>query len=534
MVALYIAAGILCAVTAALSVRFFQQLVDAIAEGEPVGAALLLYGAAALAEYLINYLDNYPYTKLRHSIYQKIKQLALQKIATIDFRAYQQFGTGLLVQRIENGATAGRDILFEFYLRIAAELLPGAATSIALIGAFNLTVMLAALAGYALVYLITKLLLKRLYSVKEKTLVSEEWLSKRYVRAFMELGVFRVNRRFGREIDRIAARADEVAGAHTRIKMVHELFFTAFALIMLAFKLILIVGGVAAITRGEMSIGMLLALMTLIERVYQPVAVFNVIFVDYRLNRIAWDRFTELTGAPDDLGLRGGEAFEARGGGIRFEKIHFTYKGAQVLRGVDLAIPEGRLVALAGKSGGGKSTLVKLAMGLLKPTSGRLLVSGQDLSRLDLNSFYPHVAYVAQDTPVFDGTLRENICFDRDADDAALLGLLERARLSELAASHEDGLDMNVGERGVKLSGGERQRLAIARVLFQKPKFVILDEPTSALDPDTENHVMGAIRALLPETTILFVAHRPETLRYADRIVLLEDGCVRGIEDSEQ
>lgn len=537
MVIGYVAIGVFSAAISALSVFCFQRLVDTLTariSAQAVFPWLTAYGAAFLAVLLLDYGEEYPDNQLRHGFYQRIKQMALEKVSTIDYTAYQDLGTGHLVQLVENGASAGRDILFSFYLRIAARLLPGAIASIALMGAYSVRIMLAALSGYLLVYVITRLLLKRLYAVKERTLISEEWLSKTYVRALMELVVFRVNRRFGRELAQVRAAAKDITDAHTHIKMVHEFFFASFAVIVLAIKLVLIGASVDGIIRGEMSIGTLLALLTLTDRAYEPVAIFNVIYVDYKLDRITWARFSSFMDMPDDPNLRGGESLRIGRGNLRLERVSFAYGQTEVLHDVTLDIPAGSSIALVGRSGGGKSTLVKLLMGLVKPSGGRVLVDGQDLATVRLDSYYPHIAYISQDAPIFDGTLRENICFDQAVADDVLLNILDRAQLSPLLASLEAGLDAKVGEHGVKLSGGEKQRLAFARVLFQKPAIVILDEPTSALDQETERRLMQVLKEALRDTTLCSVAHRLSTVRYMDEIVVLEAGRVleRGTHDA--
>lgn len=529
MTTLYVSLGIVCALLSGLSVVFFQRLVDGLtakASWSVLLPTLIAYGIMSLMVLLLYYLEEYPHNQLYHGLYQRIKQGMLVKVSTIDYQAYQEMGTGQLVQLMENGARAGRDILFEFYLRVFSRLLPGAVVSIVVMGLYDLRIMLGAVSGYVVVFLITKLLLVKLYSIKEKTLVSEEGLSRTYVRALMEFLVFRINRRFGHELGHARRLAKQVTDAHTRIKMVHEFFFASFAVLVLGIKLILIVASVPDVLAGEMNVGVLLALLTLVDRVYEPVAIFNVIYVDYKLDRITWGRMMGFMQAKDDPNLLEGKAFHMASGQVCFDSVSFAYDNAEVLRGVTLDIAPGETVALVGKSGGGKSTLIRLVLGLLKPTTGRVIVDGQNLSDMALNSYYQHIAYVAQDPPVFDGTVRENICFEQPATDAELMEILQWAHLEEWMSTLAHGLDTQVGEHGVKLSGGEKQRLAFARVLYQRPALVILDEPTSALDQETEAAVMDTIRTRLTETTVLYIAHRLSTVRHADRIVVLDGGSI--------
>lgn len=529
MIALYTAFGVACAVLAALSVRFYQLLVDRLTS--PAGIAAILpvlagYGVIALLEYLVNYLEEYPHNQLKHGMYQYIRRWALEKVSRIDYTAYQEIGTGQLVQLVENGAAAGRDILFEFYLRVFTQLLPGALCSVAFMGMYDVRVMLGALSGYVVVFIVTKLLLKKLHSIKEETLVSQEALSRTYVRAFMEMVVFRVNRRFARELARAGITAGKITDANTRIRMVHEFFFTFFAILVLAIKVLMILLSIPRVVEGSMSVGVLLALLTLTDRVYQPIAIFNVIFVDYRLDRVAWERFSDFLRAPDDPNLEAGLSPDIQRGEIRFEHVSFAFGDRAILTDINAVFAAGQTTALLGRSGAGKSTLVSLALGLRKPTEGRVLIDGQDMAGLNLGEVYRHIAYVSQDAPVFDGTVRENISFDSAASEEALWDALCRAELDGLIRGLQHGLDTQVGERGVKLSGGEKQRLALARIFFQQPAIIILDEPTSALDRDTERAVLRALRTTLPGRAVLVISHSEEAVAGVDRSILLENGKI--------
>ncbi len=529
MIALYALFGIVCAVLSAASVRFFQLLVDQLTNPKEVSAiypVLIGYGIIAFLEYFVNYLDNYPLNQLKNSLYHFIRQWALEKVSTIDYTAYQDMGTGRLVQLAESGATAGRNILLNFYLDVFARSAPNVVLSIAFIGMYDWRMMLGALSGYVIVFIITKLLLARLHSIKEETLVSEESLSRTYVRAFMEMVVFRVNRRFAKELARAGILGKKITDANTRLRMVHEFFFTAFAILVLIIKLIMIIFSVREIMAGSMSIGVLLALLTLIDRVYQPLAIFNVLYVDYKLDRVAWDRFASFLNAADDPNLTEGVSPNITRGEIRFENVSFSYGQKTILQGINAVIPAGKTTALLGQSGAGKSTMVSLALGLRKPTQGRVLLDGQDMSALALNEAYRHIAYVSQDAPVFDGTIRENIHFDGEANEDALWEALRHAELEDLVRGLALGLDTPVGERGVKLSGGEKQRLALARIFFQQPAIIILDEPTSALDKDTERAVVLSLRETLPGRTILVISHSDAAVDGADHSILLERGHI--------
>ena len=186
------------------------------------------------------------------------------------------------------------------------------------------------------------------------------------------------------------------------------------------------------------------------------------------------------------------------------------------------------MIALVGESGSGKSTFIKILLGLLKPTEGTVLIDGNPLSELNLRSYYENLAYISQESPVFDGTLRDNLVFDEAIDDAQLIRVLEQVGLGELCMKLEKGLDTKIGERGLLLSGGERQRLVLARLHFTSAHLIILDEATSAMDNLTEKLVMEHIIELLKGKTVIIIAHRLTSIQNVDQVVLFKEGSILG------
>ncbi|MFN2432600.1 MAG: ABC transporter ATP-binding protein [Gemmatimonadota bacterium] len=215
---------------------------------------------------------------------------------------------------------------------------------------------------------------------------------------------------------------------------------------------------------------------------------------------------------------------------IVYEDVSFGYEGAPpipVLRGVDLEIRRGEVVALVGPSGAGKSTLVDLLPRFYDPTSGRILLDGADLRRLALRDLRGLLGIVTQETLLFHDTVRNNIAYARpDASDAAVLDAARAANAEGFIEALPEGFDTVLGERGLRLSGGERQRIAIARALLKNPPILILDEATSSLDNTSERLVQEALMRLMRERTTIVIAHRLSTVRHADRIVVLAGGRV--------
>ncbi|WP_405926929.1 ABC transporter ATP-binding protein [Streptomyces sp. NBC_00035] len=223
-------------------------------------------------------------------------------------------------------------------------------------------------------------------------------------------------------------------------------------------------------------------------------------------------------------------------GAVTFEEVGHAYdENRPAVRDFSLSVSPGETIALVGASGAGKSTVLNLVIGFIRPTSGRLLLDGTDMSTLDLRTYRRFVSVVPQESILFDGTVRENVAYGMDdAGDAAVREALRDANALEFTDRLPQGLDTVVGEHGARLSGGQRQRLAIARALIRDPRVLILDEATSALDTRSEALVQQALARLLHGRTTFVVAHRLSTIRGADRIVVMGDGVIQEIGAHEE
>ncbi|HCH00274.1 MAG TPA: ABC transporter ATP-binding protein [Vibrio sp.] len=212
---------------------------------------------------------------------------------------------------------------------------------------------------------------------------------------------------------------------------------------------------------------------------------------------------------------------------IKINNVCFAYNDeSQVLDHLSLTIPAGKKVALVGASGGGKSTLIQLLIGVYQPQSGTIQFNGENADNIGYEVIRDQIAVVLQQPILFNDTLRKNLTLGSELPDSALWHVLEVAQLDDVITQLSEGLDTQVGRQGVRLSGGQRQRLSIARMLLTNPQFVILDEATSALDTATESRLHKAMNAFLEGRTTLIVAHRLSAVQQADLIYVLEDGKV--------
>lgn len=310
-----------------------------------------------------------------------------------------------------------------------------------------------------------------------------------------------------------------------KMNMIHEAFFTIFALLVAMLDIGILF---YAWKTKNLTVGSVVALIALIENAYTPIAIFNVLYVQYKLDKASYKRFEEFLGLKDDVQLRNGNAINTNVGKIAIRNLSFQYEERKIIDGLSLSIQKGEKIAFVGESGSGKSTLIKILLGLLKYNQGEVRLGDMELKEICLNNLYDRVSYLSQDAPVFDGTIKENLVFEKQVSVEQMLGVLSEVQLSHLVENLAEGLNTEIGEKGTCLSGGEKQRLALARLWFEDSELVILDEATSAMDNLTEENVMKSVMQKMKDKTVIAIAHRLNSIAGFDRIILFKEGRIVG------
>ena len=295
----------------------------------------------------------------------------------------------------------------------------------------------------------------------------------------------------------------------------------------IGYTLVLAFGG-AAVMNQQMSFGDFTRFLLFLSLFYEPIDRLNSLNQMLLSGRSAADRVFEILDAEEELHATDGKMFQGRSrGSVEFQNVSFSYQDQSTLDGISISAEPGQTIALVGTTGAGKTTVLSLLARFYEKDAGEILLDGTEIGTLNKNSLRNQLAYVTQEPFLFNGTVRENLeLAKRGASDEQIWEALTAANGDQFVRELPKQLDTNVGERGVKLSGGEKQRISIARALLKDAPILLLDEATASVDSETESQIQSALDHLMENRTAFVIAHRLSTIQNADRIYVLEKGCV--------
>ncbi len=295
-----------------------------------------------------------------------------------------------------------------------------------------------------------------------------------------------------------------------------------------AVTVIMIVAGAIRINSGAVTAGDIITIAYLLSLLFIPIRIIGFVLWSIASSRAGWERVQDVYDVQDlvSYGDRLPETDDS-GAHVSGDTVSFSYEdGEVIIQGLDLAIQSGRVVAVVGPTASGKSTLTALMARLWDPSSGSITIDGRDLRSFARSALPGEVAYVSQESFLFDDTVSGNIAFGVVADDHDVVAAAQLAGAHEFILELPDGYGTILGERGTSLSGGQRQRIALARALVRKPRLLILDDATSAVDPSVEARILERLRDSEMPSTIVIVAYRTSSIALADEVIFIEDGQI--------
>jgi ABC-type multidrug transport system fused ATPase/permease subunit len=488
-----------------------------------VVSALVVWGATYVQTYLVGWVGQRALADLRLQIFRHLQEMP------VGF--YERRPAGMLISRMTNDVEALDSLVTDTVVTLFQATLTLVGSVVILI---YLDAKLAMLTFLIFPVMAIGSLAFRIASADAYRRTRETISS---ITSYLQetLSGIRVVRSFAQE-PRHRARFAELNNVNRDANLVtvnlNAAYFPAVELVSAVATVgILIVGGGQAIN-GDIEIGVLVGFIAALNGFFDPIGQLSQVYTTYQSGMAALDKIFELldvtpevTDSPNALVL------ERLRGEIRFEDVSFRYRTDQgtklALDDVSLAVPAGQTVALVGATGAGKSTFAKLVARFYDPTDGRVLVDGHDLRDVAARSLRSQMGIVPQEAFLFSGTIGDNIGFGRPGAEVGDIEAAARAVGAwDFVAALPQGLDTEVGERGVQLSAGQRQLVAFARALIADPRILVLDEATSNVDLRTEGRIEAGLRRLLAGRTAIVIAHRLSTIRQAGRIVVLDQGRI--------
>ncbi|MBC8188085.1 MAG: ABC transporter ATP-binding protein [Proteobacteria bacterium] len=496
---------------------------------------ILVFGTLVItpiAMFFRNYLANWVVSKVRKSVDLQVAQ----KFLKAPLRVHRRGSSGDLLARALTDARLACDALLFMYrdvinsvVMLVAGLITMLATSWQL-ALLSMTTVLPSL-------FVLRFFGRRIQKQTRRRQETQGDLSQRLIAILSGIKVIKAFRGHEVELSAFDRETEKYFKRHMKVIKNRVLAKTSTeALNQFVGALILGVGAYLTYQElWEVTIGTLATFALILVTSYKPVKTLTMSYTSLVEAMSSGERLFKVLDMQEDPPDRpDAEPMLGLEKNIRFRDVRFDYGEDEILRGVDLEVRSGEVIAIVGRTGTGKSTLMDLLLRFHDPTSGSVEIDGVDLRDLQRNSFLDHVAVVTQEPFLFDETIEENIHYGRlDASP-------EEVRAAARAASAHDfieelplGYQTPVGEFGLRLSGGQRQRITIARAILCNPAILVFDEATSALDAKTERAVQLAIDSLRGQRTIFIVAHRLTTIRHADRIVVLDQGRVAEVGDHD-
>lgn len=497
---------------------------------EALRNAVLLYLAATLIQWGTTYARVNIMARAGQSIIYDLRAHLFEHLQRLSFSFYSRYSVGRVITRVINDVGVLREFLTWAVLAIARDLFTLLLIIIAMLS-MNVRLSLITFAVLPIMVLFTIAFRRRARENYRKVRSAISWVNS--VLAENINGV-RVVQAFSREDHNYAFYRDEVNRHNLSMNLDAARVAASFPAMvellgMLATALVVWLGG-AAVLGESISAGVLVAFVLYVDRFFDPIRDLSRRYDSFQSTMAGGERIFNLMDAPVEVD-DAPDAVEMPPirGEVRFENVSFHYLDdpTPVLQDVNLQIPAGETVALVGKTGAGKTTMVKLLSRFHDPTEGRVFVDGYDLTSVTQQSLREQMGIVLQDPFLFNGTVEENIRFGNlDATREEVENAAKAVGAHEFILRLRDTYDTSVEEGGVVLSVGQRQLISFARALLADPRILILDEATSSVDTQTEALIQAALKRLLAHRTAFVIAHRLSTIVEADRIVVVEDGRI--------
>lgn len=524
-------ASILTTLTGLVVPLLTKNLVDGFSVSSLSVPLIIAIAVAFIAQAVISGLSLYLLTAVGQKIVARLRERLWLKLVRLPVPYFDRTASGETVSRVVNDTSIVRDLISDHFPQFITGIISIiGAVILLLVMDWKMTLMMLIAVPFTVAIMLP---LGRQMIKISRGLQNETALFTGHIQETLsEIRLMKASTAEDNEEAKGLSGIKKLLGYGLREARIFALIAPLMQFIVMIVIVAIIAYGGMRVASGTMSTGTLVAFLLYLFQIIMPITTFAMFFTQLQKAKGATERIIEILELPLEEGQEGLD-IDISDQPLTVSDVSFAYNDDEpVLHNVSFDAEPGQMIALAGPSGGGKSTIFGLIERYYKPSTGDIKIGHTPIKDISIESWRRQIGYVSQDSSMMAGTIRENLCYGlknwEDISDERLWEVAEMAYAKAFIEEFSDGLDTEVGERGIKLSGGQRQRIAIARAFLRDPKLLMMDEATASLDSQSESVVQQALTRLMDGRTTFVIAHRLSTIVHADQILFIENGQITG------
>lgn len=507
---------------------FTKQLVDGFSLQSLNYWQIILLGIAFIAQAIASGLSIYFLNRVGHQVVAKLRDQLWRKLLHLPIPYYDDNDTGETLSRVTNDTAVVKELITEHLANCLSGVISIVGSVIILLF-LDWKMTLVMLIAVPVAMIILMLLGKRMFVISKGMQDETAKFTAVLNQVLPETRLVKASNAENIEYERGKKGITNLFNFGLKEAKIHALISPLISFVLMSVLVAIIGYGGVRVSSGELTAGDMVAFILYLIQIIMPMTQLTMFFTQLQKAMGATERISALLEHKEENiheGLQLDKVQEA----IHVKNVDFAYGDEPILSNINFTIETGKVTAIVGPSGGGKTTTFALLERYYQPTNGSITLGDTPINTFSLHSWRSKIGYVAQESALLSGTIRDNICYGiaKDVSDEELEQVAKMAYADQFINELPDKYDTEVGERGIKLSGGQRQRISIARALLRDPQILMLDEATSSLDSNSEIYVQKALDNLMQGRTTLVIAHRLSTVVDADQILFIEKGHITG------
>jgi len=507
---------------------FTKKLVDGFSLASLDYWQILLLGIAFIAQAIAGGLSIYYLNRVGHHVVAKLRDQLWRKLLHLPIPYYDENDTGETLSRVTNDTAVVKDLITEHLANCFSGVL-SIIGSIIILLILDWKMTLVMLIAVPLAMVILMLLGRRMFVISKGMQDETAKFTAVLNQVLPETRLVKASNAENIEYERGKKGITNLFTFGLKESKIHALISPLISFVLMSVLVVIIGYGGIRVSSGELTAGDMVAFILYLIQIIMPMTQLTMFFTQLQKAMGATERISALLEHEEEH-IFEGHTVEKVDQPIYVKNVDFAYGEDLILSNINFTIEPGQVTAIVGPSGGGKTTIFSLLERYYQPINGRITLGKTPINTYSLHSWRSQIGYVAQESALLSGTIRENICYgiDREVQDEELNKVAKMAYADQFINELPEQFNTEVGERGIKLSGGQRQRISIARALLRDPQILMLDEATSSLDSKSEIYVQKALDNLMQGRTTLVIAHRLSTVVDADQILFVEKGHITG------